>query len=188
MKQETHAEIIARMRSDAEEDEYTPDGILGQTLHSLADSLEAAHKREVDALKQRCTELNAEVAAKDEVIKRLNDALAEEQRRKMTTAENSSAVGNTAKMREALEQLYEQICYGETEQNVVANMQMIRAALAAPARECDIGTAEEQSRRFCAFCRPRTEPCDGCACLEGSRKGRCEFVWAQLQHESEEVK
>ena len=47
-EQKTHAEIIARMRSDAEEDEYTPDGILGQTLHSLADSLEAAHKRELN--------------------------------------------------------------------------------------------------------------------------------------------
>ena len=59
------------------------------------------------------------------------------------------------------------------------------AALAAPPRNCDVGTAEEQSRRFCAFCRPRTEPCDGCACLEASRRGRCEFAWAQMPYAEE---
>ena len=66
--------------------------------------------------------------------------------------------------------------------------QIAEAALAEPVLNCEVGTAEEQSRRFCAFCRPRTEPCDGCACLEGSRKGRCEFVWAQLPYESETAK
>lgn len=58
-----------------------------------------------------------------------------------------------------------------------------KAVLAEPVRNCDVGTAEEQSRRFCAFCRPRLEPCDGCPCLEGSRHGRCEFVWAQMPYE-----
>jgi uncharacterized coiled-coil protein SlyX len=53
-------------------------------------------------LKQRLAELDAEVAAKDEVIKRLNDAISEEQRRKMATPEKSSAVGNAAKLREAM--------------------------------------------------------------------------------------
>lgn len=55
-------------------------------------------------------------------------------------------------------------------------------ALALPRRNCDVGSDEEQSRRFCAFCRPRLEPCDGCACLEASHKGRCEFVWAQMPY------
>ena len=63
-------------------------------FRKMLDRLDAAHKREVDALKQRCKELDAEVAAKDEVIKRLNDAIAEEQRRKMAATENSSAVGD----------------------------------------------------------------------------------------------
>ena len=62
----------------------------------------------------------------------------------------------------------------------------IQALENSPKRNCDVGTAEEQSRRFCEFCRPRTEPCDGCACLEGSRKGRCEFVWAQMPYEAKE--
>ena len=39
-------EIIAKMRKQASEDEYTPDGILGQTLNYLADELEKAINEE----------------------------------------------------------------------------------------------------------------------------------------------
>lgn len=42
---ETVADIIAEMRSDANADDYTPDGILGQKLNYIADRLEAARKR-----------------------------------------------------------------------------------------------------------------------------------------------
>lgn len=108
----THAEIIAEMRFhgqqniDAEKDkpEYGILTVEGRIARNYADRLEAAYKREIDVLKQRCAELNAEVAAKDEVIKRLNDAISEEQRRKMATAENPSAVGDCAKLREALKE------------------------------------------------------------------------------------
>ena len=37
-------EIIARMRKDAEEDDYTPDGVLGQSLHEYADEIEKVIK------------------------------------------------------------------------------------------------------------------------------------------------
>lgn len=47
---ETVADIIAEMRSSANADEYTPDGILGQTLNCLAGRLEAALKREMEAV------------------------------------------------------------------------------------------------------------------------------------------
>jgi chromosome segregation ATPase len=121
---ETIADIIGEIRAEADYIEETArgslkagenyDGIaftesdlesaldLAETKRKEAGRLDAAHKREVDALKQRCAELDAEVAAKDEVIKRLNDAISEEQRRKMATAEKSSAVGDCAKLREAL--------------------------------------------------------------------------------------
>ena len=85
-EQETIDDIIAEKRLRAAEMEKT----LGdqhsfvESLKNDADRIEAAWKREIDVLKQRCAELNAEVAAKDEVIKRLNDAIAEEQRRKST--------------------------------------------------------------------------------------------------------
>ena len=99
----THAEIIAEMRIFKCRNLETGELELCNAIANyLSDHIDAAHKREIDVLKQRCAELNAEVAAKDEVIKRLNDSIAEEQRRKMATAENPSAVGDTAKLREAL--------------------------------------------------------------------------------------
>lgn len=107
-RQETIADIVAEKRRRADEierdcaermrrgemvsDRYARE--LVADIRREADRLEAAHKREVEALKQRLNELDAEVAAKDEVIKRLNDAISEEQRRKMATAENPSAVGS----------------------------------------------------------------------------------------------
>ena len=51
-ERETHAAVIAEMRNDANEDEYTPDGILGQLLNCFADRAEVAHKRELDDLRK----------------------------------------------------------------------------------------------------------------------------------------
>lgn len=98
----------------------------------------------------------------------------------------ASRLGDFAKMREALEQLYEQICHGETERNVVANRQMIRAALAAPVRNCDVGTAKEQLKRFKDFCRiiSKDETCDGCPLLpQCSTLEHCTLAWAQTSYE-----
>ena len=103
----------------------------------FAGRLDVAHKREVDALKRRCAELDAEIAAKDEVIKRLNDAIAEEQRRKMATSENSSAVGDAAKLREVAEFVAHIDDNGYTSHDVQCAIDKARAALAAPARNCD---------------------------------------------------
>lgn len=61
---ETITEIIAEMRSDANADEYTPDGILGQKLNYIADRLEAAHKREL-----------GDVAKLREAMKHIKDRL-----------------------------------------------------------------------------------------------------------------
>ena len=51
-------------------------------------------------------------------------------------------------------------------------------ALAAPPRNCDVGTAEEQAKRFDAFC-------GGKNCLECPRfpDSRCEIAWAQMPYE-----
>ena len=186
----------------------------------LADRFDAAHKREVDALKQRLAELNAEIAAKDAVIMRLNDALAEEQGRKMTTAEKNAAKlpdgwkmydkyqirhtdgtplkgkryfvlrldsddpleaarvaaamsaykgetphGNLAKLREALSKscAYFAVVLNTGMFNRVhleALLNMAKAALAAPARECDVGTVADQLERFEKWF-PTSPYCDG---------------------------
>lgn len=66
-----------------------------------------------------------------------------------------------------------------------------RAALAEPVRNCDVGTAEEQEKRFHDFCRarhlPRMEESRYCAykCpLEGDTC--CELQWAQMPYVEKE--
>lgn len=57
-------------------------------------------------------------------------------------------------------------------------------ALAAPARNCDAGTAMEQTLRFRAFCERHGE------CMDEDRPcpllltpGLCELAWAQMPYE-----
>ena len=123
---------------------------LDEIFEAYADRAEAAAKREVDALKQRLAELNAEIAAKDEVIMRLNDALAEEQKR-------SGLRGNMAKLRAVVEDLLymarryvkktaavETVIFdSKTHEalktiNYYKTIEKAEAALAAPARNCDM--------------------------------------------------
>lgn len=51
----------------------------------------------------------------------------------------------------------------------------IRVALAAPPRNCDIGTAEEQMERFCKLCEMDYIPED---CPDD-----CPFAWGQTPYE-----
>lgn len=52
--------------------------------------------------------------------------------------------------------------------------------LASPPRQCDIGTADEQSERFGRFCgHYRVRRCKDCPLLA---KGPCEFEWAQMPY------
>lgn len=69
-----------------------------------------------------------------------------------------------------------------------------RAALAAPLRNCDVGTVEEQAERFRRFCGAHkpdehqfTEygellcPSIGCE-LIACNYGQCALAWAQMQY------
>ena len=143
---------------------------------------------------------NAEVAAKDEVIKRLNDAISEEQRRKMATAEKSSAVGDCAKLREALATIRKRLvatyeseaCFMRYSPNKPL-VDLIDAALAAPPRNCEMGTIKEQSQRFNAFCDAHKYVGDDganwcsmtCPCYNDID---CGVKWAQMPYESEAEK
>lgn len=57
-----------------------------------------------------------------------------------------------------------------------------RAALAAPMRNCDVGTAEEQENRFRRYCNSRGTFCGDCP-LYKNRRGECRFAWAQMPYE-----
>ena len=74
------------------------------------------------------------------------------------------------------------------------SQKMLRAALSAPPRQCDIGTAEEQDDRWESFCASHHSPwkitggtgtmiCD-CPCYKGNNKCN-RFVWAQMPYAEE---
>lgn len=63
-------------------------------------------------------------------------------------------------------------------------IEILSVALSEPPRNCDVGTPEEQARRFDAFCCVRHFPsekcCSDCPCHGADR---CEFKWGQLPYE-----
>ena len=58
-------------------------------------------------------------------------------------------------------------------------------ALAEPVKNCEVGTEEEQSERFHAYCEAHKDndaECLYCP-LFGKTGGHCELAWAQLPYE-----
>ena len=102
--------------------------------------------------------------------------------------EKSSAVGNAAALREALTEIRDTIMNGGFDGRSPAHfVNICDAALSAPARNCDVGTAEEQSKRFREFCQD--EKCGryrcGCGC-KATCIERCAIDWAQTPYEAQE--
>lgn len=91
--------------------------------------------------------------------------------------------------RQAIEQISEladAIAYGESEANALAILDICAEVLNKPPRNCDVGTAEEQWKRFYEkFCG---QSCFGCPLsgLKRSRKADCIMEWAQMPYEAEE--
>ena len=55
---------------------------------------------------------------------------------------------------------------------------MAKAALSAPPRNCDVGTAEEQDERFDRWCdRKNIKDCWGIGCR------KCLIAWAQMPYD-----
>ena len=90
-------------------------------------------------------------------------------------------LGNTAKMREALEAIKDTL--DKWRLNGVEYWQyselfdIANTALSAPPRNCDVGTAEEQYRRFLKFCHG--EICEKCP-VHDARS--CKLAWAQMPY------
>ena len=100
--------------------------------------------------------------------------------------------GNSAGMREVLERLLRFLQWMYAQEGRSADVGRDRlsdeidvavSALSMPARNCDVGTPEEQVRRFDAFCAVHhfqsENCCSGCPCHGG---GICEFKWGQLPY------
>lgn len=65
----------------------------------------------------------------------------------------------------------------------------IQKALLEKPRNCDVGTAEEQGKRFQEFCddsQTDEDFCSMCARCSLKKEGHCEIVWAQMPYEAEE--
>ena len=105
--------------------------------------------------------------------------------------------GNAAKLREALKRAWlfvsatrESFAFvreGRIDRDKLC--EDIDAALSAPPRNCDVGTAQEQDERFHRFCvKHHTGSCAGChnpvgdyTVANGVRE--CALVWAQMPYE-----
>jgi len=61
------------------------------------------------------------------------------------------------------------------------DIDFMKAALSAPPRNCDVGTAQEQAIRFDEFC----QVCEKCPLNEkrlNIKLVQCEFLWAQMPY------
>ena len=105
------------------------------------------------------------------------------------------APGNAAEMRAALNRVghlakdLRNITERDTEVRADVNeiVDVCRAAIASPARNCDVGTAEEQAYRFHAFCSDNTSEIEGmcnstCPCIDCGDKCHCLCVWSQMPY------
>lgn len=132
---ETIADIVEEMRNRAEAARQYDDGIV-MLLNTLADRLDAAHKREIEATAAKCCQLGRLAGYGASEIKHQQEP-----------------VGNAAKLREALEELMKftcnscerRLCEDDAEEEdgqiVSSPCSAIigaRNALAAPPRNCDV--------------------------------------------------
>lgn len=97
--------------------------------------------------------------------------------------ETMMGCGDCAKMREALKTV-KRYLDGYTV-NVPEMRSQVDAALAAPPRNCDVGSAEEQDKRFChMFCRVGIDGCVKCKLNVLPHRGNtCGIHWAQMPYE-----
>ena len=105
----------------------------------------------------------------------------------------TTTVGNAAAMREALEAAIPimRAClfdyYNTTSVNKV--VEEMKAALSDPPRSCDVGTAEEQARRYEELCDSHTcgSRCSG-SCCPLYAYDCSPFAWSQMPYEEGDVK
>ena len=97
-----------------------------------------------------------------------------------------------SRLRDALENsnglLEELALVGEWGESARAQISENKIALAEPLRNCDVGTAEEQMRRWWEFCKMR-DSCDECLCHKKSCIiTLCFAHWAQMPYKKGEEK
>ena len=106
------------------------------------------------------------------------------------------ADGNTAALRAALEEISLLSSIPPPHWKLIAVIEKLGnladVALAAPARNCDVGTAEEQARRFQLFCQANRAFDAGCSSkcpfVAAADINHCQAGWAQMPYEKGEAR
>lgn len=171
-RHETVADIVAAMRDES----HAGDGCflewVGEKMRSYADRIEAAAKREREA--------GAEEA---QIVGEIGEMVGREASCHQPVTDCHGL--NAAAMREALVRV-KRLFDGRLmwQPDIRKTHEAVNAALAAPPRNCDVGTTKEQSARFDAHCRKHMG-CLTCPLREkdGGVQKHCEFAWAQMQYE-----
>ena len=95
-----------------------------------------------------------------------------------------------SKMREALSDAcyamfnFLKTHYGSCYEEMANALDKAKAALSEPPRNCDVGTAEEQTQRFKKFRYIYPLNCRGCPLKNiGSIHNDCAIFWAQMPYE-----
>ena len=179
-KQETIEDIVADIRAQNQglpEDDYALSPLVCDLLN-LADRIEAAARRE--------REDGAEAA---QICGEIGEMIGRE-----ATREKSSLVGNSAKMRDALsDACYAIFNFLKTQnggyEEMAKALDKAKAALAEPPRNCDVGTDEEQLRRYEELCYSHT--CGSRCSLTGCPLYEYDcspFAWGQMPYEKGSAK
>lgn len=111
---------------------------------------------------------------------------------------NNQDNGNVAALREALEKVrfylphflqYMRLHWEDAEAGGYYEriLEVVDAAISAPSRNCDVGTAGEQAKRFHSFCKKFKSRIQGmcshlCPCIDSSDKCHCITKWAQMPY------
>ena len=192
-KQETIADIIAWLRRPREgENAY-----LTLWRDEIADRLEAAHKREKAAIEADALSVGGIVEAmrQQEVIcTKCRDGEPPKNCRFFGEPDGCNSptyghypqlpIGDCAELRDALEDARNFLlkhCCGSSEAQAIISR--IDCALAAPPRNCDVGTADEQAERLNEWCNGRH--CINCR-FKGGRLDECKLRWAQMPYVEKE--
>ena len=121
----------------------------------------------------------------------LSDRIEDAVNRENRTVEKSSVVGNAAAMREALV-IVKRLFDGRLmwQPDIRKAHEAVNAALSAPPRNCDVGTAEEQAERFYAFCGYHRFQsgikgmCSSlCPCIRCRDMCNCITTWSQMPYD-----
>ena len=165
---ETVADIIAWLRRPREGE----NGYLTAWRDEIADRIEAAYKRE-----------NAAIEADALAVGGIVEAARKRER------------GNSAALRNALNLCVDEMCARCRDLakargnpapclNGCEPVRKAKAALAAPVKNCEVGTAKEQVKRWRRFCNSMTT-CGECPCHKSYSEvvTDCFSRWAQMPYE-----